>query len=166
MPVFNETIVAEFQFAHWAAVKNLEGMTHDDSIVRPHGGGNDFNWVLGHLVAVRNALIQSLGGEALNDPRLTIYVRESSDDTSRRIPLDELRAAFAESHERLVSAIGLAGDETLSRKAPFSPGNDPNETVGTLLRKSVVHESYHIGQLGLLRHTAGKEGAIRMPKRP
>jgi len=36
--------------------------------------------------------------------------------------------------------------------------------MGKALSLLVVHESYHIGQLGMLRHTMGVEGAIRMPR--
>ena len=165
MSVFADTLVAQFAFVQWATAKNLDGMTHADTIVRPKDGGNDFNWVFGHMVAVRNALLPSLGAEPIADARLRDYVRESTEDTSARIPLDELRAAFDATHERLTAAILRADDETLGKKAPFSPGGDPNETVGTLLRKSVVHESYHAGQLGLLRHSAGKPGAIRIAAR-
>jgi uncharacterized damage-inducible protein DinB len=36
------------------------------------------------------------------------------------------------------------------------------KTLRSLLTKIVVHESYHVGQLGVLRRAAGKEGSIRM----
>lgn len=162
MSVFTETIVAQLRFAQWAASRNLEAMTHADSIVRPAGGGNDFNWVLGHVIAVRNALLAALGEEPLWEPeRSRAYGKESSEETGSRLPLDELREALTASHERVVAGLERIDDALLDGKAPFSPGNNPDETLRSLLGKIVVHESYHIGQLGALRRVAGKQGAIR-----
>ena len=162
MSTFSETIISQLQFAQWAATRNLEGMSHQDSIVRPTGGGNDFNWVLGHVLAVRNKLLPALGEQPLADERLNAYVGASTTDTAGRIPLDELRTAFDDSHARLTAGLARADDAALDAKAPFSPGKNPDETLRSLLTKVVVHESYHIGQLGALRRAAGKEGSIRM----
>lgn len=163
MSEFTETIVRQLQFAQWAATRNLEEMTHEDSIVRPSGGGNDFNWVLGHIVAVRNALLGAFGEQPVWEPETSrAYGTASTEETSSRLPLDDLRAAFETTHARLAAGIARADEATLDGKAPFSPGKpDPDETIRTLLGKVVVHESYHIGQLGVLRRAAGKSGAIR-----
>lgn len=161
---FNETIISQLKFSQWAAGKNLDGITHEDSVVRPSGGANDGNWILGHLIAVRNKLLPMVGEQAIwDDARIGSYVMPSTDDTSGRLPFDELRSAFITTHERLVAGIARLDDATLAQKAPFSPGGDPNETVQSLLAKVVVHESYHTGQLGFVRHAMGKNGAIRVP---
>jgi uncharacterized damage-inducible protein DinB len=161
---FNETIISQLKFSQWAADKNLDGITHEESVVRPSGGANDGNWILGHMIAVRNRLLPIVGEQAIwDDARIGSYVMPSSDDTSGRVPFDELRSAFNTTHEKLVAGIARLDEETLAKKSPFSPGNDPNETVQSLLAKVVVHESYHTGQLGILRHAVGKDGAIRVP---
>lgn len=163
MSVFQETIIEQLRFAQWAATRNLEEMSHADSIVRPAGGGNDFNWVLGHVIAIRNALLPVLGEERVwEQERANPYIAAAPEDLATRMPLEELQAALTTTHERLVAGLGRADDALLDGKAPFSPGNNPNETLRSLLRKIVVHESYHIGQLGALRRPAGKTGAIRM----
>jgi len=164
---FNETIISQLQFAQWAALRNLEGVTHEESVVRPSGGANDGNWVLGHVIAVRNRLIAAVGETPLwDEARIASYVAESTDDTSGRLPLDELRQAFEITHQRLTAGIARLDEQALAQKAPFSPGNNPDETLQSLLTKIVVHESYHIGQIGILRHAMGKAGAIRVGPRP
>ena len=164
---FNETIISQLQFAQWAALRNLEGVTHEESVVRPSGGATDSNWVLGHVIAVRNRLLPAVGETPIwDDARIRSYVAASTDDTSSRLPLDDLRADLETTHQRLTAGIARLDDEALSQKAPFSPGNNnPDETMQSLLAKIVVHESYHIGQIGMLRRAAGKEGAIRIPAR-
>ena len=163
---FTETIISQLQFAHWAALRNLDGVTHEESVVRPDSGANDGNWVVGHIIAVRNRLLPALGEEALwDEARSASYVMPSTDDTTGRVPFEELRAAFVTSHERLTAGIARLDDAALAQKAPFSPGNNPEETLQSLLARIVVHESYHVGQIGILRRAMGKDGAIRFPPR-
>ena len=47
-------------------------------------------------------------------------------------------------------------DERLDEAAPFSPGNNANETVGSLPAGLAFHGSYHCGRLGVLRRLPGK----------
>jgi uncharacterized damage-inducible protein DinB len=56
------------------------------------------------------------------------------------------------SQERLLS--GLEDEEILSHETGES-------TLGSKLFTFNFHESYHAGQLGILRRMLGKEGAIR-----
>jgi hypothetical protein len=58
---------------------------------------------------------------------------------------------------------GLAGltPEVMEQPAPFSPGDDPNETVGSLVATLVFHQGYHVGQTGVLRRVSGHPGAIK-----
>ena len=46
-----------FQMNHWAAHANLQGISHDESLVHPEPAGNCLNWVLGHVVATRNGVL-------------------------------------------------------------------------------------------------------------
>jgi len=55
--------------------------------------------------------------------------------------------------------------ETLAAKPPRNMTGDPNETVGTNLAVFAFHESYHVGQTGVLRRVAGKPGVIKPPDR-
>jgi hypothetical protein len=68
--------------------------------------------------------------------------------------------------EPLVRAIGGMSDELLAGKPPRNLTSDPDETVGSNLATFVFHESYHVGQTGVLRRVAGKQGVIKPPKAP
>jgi uncharacterized damage-inducible protein DinB len=161
---FNEIIIRQLQGAHGAALRNLDGVSHEDSVVRPASGANDANWVIGHMIAVRNRFLPALGESPVwDEARNRSYVTPSTGDTAARVPFDEMRAALALSHERLIAGIARLDDAALAQKAPFSPRNNPEETVQSLLLGMVVHESYHAGQIGILRREMGKDGAIRFP---
>ena len=67
--------------------------------------------------------------------------------------------------EPLVKAISAMPAELLASKPPRNMTGDPNETVGSNLATFVFHESYHVGQTGVLRRVAGKPGVIKPPGR-
>lgn len=52
-------------------------------------------------------------------------------------------------------ALALLTDERAAQKAPFSPSGNPDETVGSLMGVLVFHETYHVGQVGMMRRLAG-----------
>jgi uncharacterized damage-inducible protein DinB len=161
---FNEIVIRQLKIAQGAALRNLDGVTHEESIVRPASGANDANWVVGHMIAVRNRILPAVGESPVwDEARIAPYVTTSTADITGRLPFDELRAALIASHDRLTAGIARLDDAALAHKAPFSPGNNPEETVQSLLTGIVVHESYHAGQIGMLRREMGKDGAIAIP---
>src|SRR5262245_47374557 len=54
-------LAAQFELTHRTAHVNLNGVTHEESLVHPAPAGNCMNWVAGHIVATRNLLLHVLG---------------------------------------------------------------------------------------------------------
>jgi uncharacterized damage-inducible protein DinB len=153
-----------YRISHYAITANLEGFTHEESLARPPGAGNCVNWVLGHIVASRNGALRLVGEEPVLHPAVAErYKRGSAPLLNDRdaAPLDLLFKALGQSQERILGALSRATDLDLNKPAatPTSPTGDTS--VGGQLSFLHFHESYHSGQLGLLRRLAGKEGAIR-----
>ena len=44
--------------------RNLEGVSHEQSLQRPASGANNLNWVLGHVAHARVGVVRLLGREA------------------------------------------------------------------------------------------------------
>jgi hypothetical protein len=143
---------------------NSDGISHDDSLVQPHPGGNCFNWVLGHLVAIYGEALPLLAQQPVR-PReeLSHYQRGAAPITgvAEAIRIEDLQRWWAESCARFDAGLAALTEDRLAERAPFSPSNDPNETVGSLLATLVHHQAYHSGQLGVLRRISGKPGAIK-----
>jgi hypothetical protein len=141
---------------------NIEGITHEESLIQPQPNGNTLNWVLGHLVCIYNKALPLLGQEPVMDAgRLAHYDRGSAPlDPAKALDLHELAAAWAQVADRVDAGLGELSGDTLDRPAPFSPSGNPDETVRSLINTLLFHHSYHAGQLGLLRRIAGKPGAI------
>ena len=149
---------------HGALRRNVEGITHDESLAPPTRGGNCLNWVVGHLDWVNEQALSLLGQPAvLGEAALSRYHRGSAElhDAAEALPLEKLLSAWDESSARIGAGLRSMPPQRLTEPAPFSPRKKPDETVGSLLSIIMFHQAYHVGQAGLLRRMAGKEGAIK-----
>lgn len=138
---------------------NLEGISDEESRRRPPNGGNSINWVVGHIVSYRQLTLELLGEEPVwPKERTEAYGRGSSGD----VPGDQVLplARLMEDLQATTAAIGKRL-EALPDDALETPGPNPKQTLGQRLAFLSFHESYHAGQIGLLRRLAGKPGAIR-----
>jgi hypothetical protein len=136
---------------------NAKGLSHEDSLLQPPRGGNCLNWVAGHIVANRNFVLGLLGEQPIwSDAQAERYKRGSAPitDGSGAQRLEEILADFRTAQERIHAGLGRLKDEDLSRRKG-------DKVLGESLHFLQFHEAYHIGQIGLLRRMAGKEGAIR-----
>ena len=164
-----KTLSYQFALTSHVLERNIGDLTHEESLTSPHQGGNCLNWVLGHITRARNSALGMLTHtrpfpmEDFNpyDDRGGVpFNRQNA------LPMAELMSRFRAMQEPLVKAIGALTPEALAKPAPFSPTGNPNETIGSLLVAFVFHESYHVGQTGLLRRVAGRPGAIKPPPEP
>ncbi len=152
-----------FRISHYAITVNLEGFTHEESLKQPLPGGNCLNWVLGHIVGSRNQILAQLGEEPALHPAVAERYKRGSvpiHATRDAAHLELLYKALQDSQERLLARLTLMSDADLALPAPGGePGADG--TLGQALAFGHFHESYHAGQVALLRRLAGKPGQIR-----
>ncbi len=150
------------KMVHFSVEKNIAGISHQQSLIHPKPQGNSMNWVIGHLVCIYNRTLPMLGqAPVMLSEKLQAYDRGSkplADDEA--LPFDELVAAFNEAVARWDAGLASMSSEALDRRAPFSPFNDPNETMRSLIGFFLYHQAYHSGQTGVLRRVAGKAGAM------
>ena len=141
--------------------KNLDGVTHEESLIQPAGGGNCLNWVLGHIVATRDYAIQLLNQAPVWDQEIAGAYQRGSEplrDGSNAQSFEKIVADLENSQSRLVAGLSKVSEPDLN-----APAADQSaaETVGETLFVLQFHEAYHVGQTGLLRRIAGHEGAIK-----
>jgi hypothetical protein len=147
----------QFQMNHWSAHANLAGLAHEESLVHPVDGGNCLNWVLGHVVATRNALLALLDQPPVwSEAEAQPYRRGSRPPLAaeQARPLEDIVVAFDASQSTVLARLAQLTDHDLAR-----PGRD-GQTLGEQIAGLSFHESYHLGQCGLLRRMLGKDGAI------
>jgi len=158
-----ELLVDQLSFNLGTIKINTKGLTHEESLVAPPGGGNCLNWIVGHLVSSRNGLLKLLGCEGVWDKERAELYKRGSDPISAgdAVAFEEILADFAAAQEPIVAALRALSDEELAAPttARYLKGDD--ETLGSALATFVFHEAYHAGQTGLLRRILGKDGAIK-----
>ena len=152
------------QMIHKVVGVNLQGVTHEESLIQPDPGGNCLNWVLGHLLWAYNGALPLLGQEPVMDKDgLKRYARGSSpiENPAEAMDVQELLSRWDEATKRMDAGLASLTPEVMDQPAPNSPSGNPNETVRSLLTTLLFHQAYHTGQTGILRRVTGKEGAIR-----
>jgi uncharacterized damage-inducible protein DinB len=100
------------------------------------------------------------GAGHLPDEALAVYGKGEGFDTSTAMRLGLLVTHHTAMQQQIVDGLCELDAERFQDAAPFSPVDDPNETLGSLLAKMISHETYHAGQTGILRRIAGLKGAI------
>ncbi|MGD0367661.1 MAG: DinB family protein [Acidobacteriaceae bacterium] len=159
-----EILTRQTRAIHGVLRRNVEGLTQEDSLNQPQPGGNCLNWVIGHLLCIYDSVLPALGQKpVLGASALKRYERGSAElhEAGEALPLADLLTAWDETAKRVEAGLGTLTAERMDEPAPFSPTNNPKETVRSLLATICFHQAYHVGQTGLLRRIAGKEGAIR-----
>ena len=113
------------------------------------GEGSSIAFLLGHLLASRYSVLQRLGA-ADDNPHAELFGNfASARDLSEYPSLDELAAEWDTVADRLDAALAAVDEEALDEPATGYPVED--QTVRGALMFMAWHESYHIGQIGLMR---------------
>ncbi|MGA8213684.1 MAG: DinB family protein [Candidatus Sulfotelmatobacter sp.] len=130
---------------------NVEGISHEESLIQPQPAGNCLNWVIGDLVFAYELIFPLLGQKpVMGEGRLKPYARHSSPlrDSAEAVPLQELLAAFDKASERMDAGLADLVTKKLDEPAPYSPTNDSKETVRSLLARYLVPSGLSRGANG------------------
>lgn len=149
-----------FEMNYEALFRNLDGITHEDSLVQPMPAGNTINWILGHILATRNRLHPLLGLEEAWSPELA--QRYTGLDAmgwtpSVAVDLRTIESEMARSQQQVMAAFDDMASRTLATRA-----ND-GRTLAEVLGFFHFHEAYHTGQIALVRRIVGRPGVIKAP---
>jgi len=137
------------------AVKDVES---GKSAFRANDNTNEFDRIAGHVTCARHGITKLLGIET---PDLGWGDFESVEGPGAQFSaelecpsLEDIGTKFNQVTEALMAKLPEVSDETLATASPIPiPGDDP--TIGDLFTFLTMHETYHIGQLGLLKKGMG-----------
>lgn len=149
---------------HWVVQQNVNGLTQEESLIQPQPAGNCLNWNVGHLLCVYDQMLPMLGQTPVfGADTLKRYGRGTAplQNAGEALDLALLMTAWNEAAKRMEAGLESLTPEALDQPAPWSPTDNPKETVGSLVSTVLFHQAYHTGQTGLLRRMAGKEGALK-----
>ncbi|MGB3717079.1 MAG: DinB family protein [Candidatus Promineifilaceae bacterium] len=154
-----EKIVQVLKRHQWVIDEQSKGLTHADSLLQLPFRSNRFNWIIGHIVVYRDKMLALMKEPSvLGSKESEIYRRGSEPLTTGHdaVELSTLLESTRESLERLTTAIGFNSKDVLEEIHDEEHGT----TIQDRLEFLVWHETYHLGQLEILRQLAGKDDAI------
>ncbi len=148
-----EQLIRTFQSNHWIARQLLDDLSHEESLLRPGFQANCMNWVLGHIVRGRNRALEHLERPGLwDEAENSRYTTGSAPITGQDgLHFEKLTADFDEAQADLELALSQAAGDFLAEIIPTRFGDQPRwQAISGL----AWHETYHVGQLELLRELA------------
>ena len=158
MSQVTEFLSRSFSFNVKTVRMTTEGFRAEDwSRVPAAEGGNTAHWIFGHIVAARRGLARKLGGDV---PELeweaTFDMNAKPESTDGYPTPEELTRDFETTDAVLSKLLGSLTDEQASSEWGAFP--DGGKTLLDGAQFFFFHESYHLGQLGLIRRMGGKPG--------
>lgn len=137
----------------------LEGLTHQDSLLQTPFRGNCLNWVLGHMLTYRATMLEIVGAEVFEGAKAYERYGHGSEpvieDGADVINLDTMRADLALSQERLTARL----PEMTEAELELLPEGE-ERTVIQRLGFLAWHDAYHTGQTEYLRQLASTDDKI------
>jgi hypothetical protein len=150
--------VESFQTTYWLIGRFAAGMTHEDSVTQPPFKANTFNWVLGHILVSRNRVLGLLNqAPVFEDPGSDSYESGSEPSSSENaVTLDRLLQVLDISQTAIVEGLESATTDLLGKIADEKRA----QTVSDQIAGLHWHETYHVGQLEILRQVSGEREAF------
>jgi uncharacterized damage-inducible protein DinB len=132
----------------------VDGLTDEQAASRPAPPANSVAFLVAHLTDARHSIVGLLGGSAPNP--LTPYLAEARgiDDVRELPPLTELLGAWAAASAALDACLETVDATALDAPSPQRFPGDDRSVLGAVAFL-VQHDSYHVGQLAMLRRLHG-----------
>ena len=132
----------------------LEGMTDEQASIRPSATTNSAIFVAAHVADSRFFLLNVLGVELANPLAAYVAQAKSIDDVKQFPALAEIQSAWTAAARALRDRLAaVTSPEWDAKCGPRFPAAD--QTMLGALAFLIQHDSYHLGQLALLRRHAG-----------
>lgn len=134
----------------------LEGITEEHWNARLSGHNNPLKWIAAHVVSSRY-LFLSLLGKPVQSPYQELFEKQRPFDPTDVFPsLGDVRTEWARVSELLKTELASPSPDALKMGAPFPLPIEDQTNFGAMAFFT-QHESYEIGQMGLLKKYHTKE---------
>jgi uncharacterized damage-inducible protein DinB len=142
----------------------FEGISEEESEMRPNDHTNHMKYLAGHLASLRYNLLK-FGGNTVENPFGRIFTHNNPlDPEAAYPPLTKIMEMWENTSVHLRKILTSLDQNMLDSPAYFNPPLADDTTFG-LLTFLMHHEAYHIGQLGILRRYLGKPAIDFMANR-
>lgn len=146
-----QELIDSYETNTWLTHHHIDSISDEESLLQLPFEANCLNWVVGHIIARRNSVLDALGLPELWEEEISARYRTGSDpilDAENARALSNLVADLDRSQEMISAALKEAGDDLLDAIVTNDRGE---KSVIEHLKGFHWHETYHLGQLDLLR---------------
>lgn len=141
----------------------LDDLDHNSALRRFSNASNNVGFIAAHLVESRHYFGKYVGLNLQNPVEEFLAGAKSIDDVGHLPTIPELRAGWGEVTPPLLDRFDQLTAHDLDAESPH-PFPLENPTVYAGIGFLLAHESYHIGQLGLLRKQLGYNSMSYAPR--
>lgn len=141
--------------------RQIEGLTHEDSLIQLPFRGNCLNFVLGHMVGSRQMVLEVLGVKpVMTERQMARYIREAipiTEDGDDVMTLEQIMDVMDESQALISEHVLALSQDDLEKEVGEG---DQKTTLGRRIEFLSWHETYHTGQTEYLRQLAGTDDKV------
>jgi len=143
----------------------LAGLSEPQAVARPLPGGNSIAFVVAHVIDARHFMARLLGRAMENPLQPTLGGVKTIEEVVALPTIGELTAMWTAVAGHVSVCLDAATEEALTRPSGQRFPTGDATTLGALAFL-VQHESYHIGQIALLRKGLGHPAMSYERRRP
>lgn len=138
-------------------IKNLLAGMNDDDMMMSTGESNTMGWILGHIVHYRGEILRRLKKDCEKKETEKAFERGAPKNKTIRINLAESLNDFSERGILIDAALEELGDEGLKTEIDIKLPGGKND-IESLIAFLAWHETFHLGQIDLIKAANGKGG--------
>jgi hypothetical protein len=146
-----DKLLEGYKLNHWLIHQYVDDVSENEGVLQPPFDANCMNWVLGHIIFRRNSSLACLGKDPLWDDEIAEKYRTGSSPIKSKAqarPMEKLISDLDQSQILLVSKLGSVSEQELDEWVMNDRGR---KKAADHLRGFHWHETFHVGQLDLLR---------------
>jgi hypothetical protein len=156
----SQILIDLFKNNHAIIHLQVEGITQDESLLQLPFRGNCMNWVIGHILGIRGECLETLDLPGTMDKAELKVYGYGSDPLTGCENAQDLKVMMKNLDDSLEIII-----KTLVNLSPSELVQPKQIWVGKVSLFEALsfmqwHESYHTGQLEILRQLAGKNDKV------
>jgi hypothetical protein len=146
-----QALIDDYETNTWLIHRHVDGVSDEDSLLQLPFQANCLNWILGHIIWRRNSVMSALGLSPLWEEGVASKYKTNSDPITpqsgaRRFT--NLLADLDQTQGAISAALKESTDNDLDKVVTNDRG--AKRVIGHL-QGFHWHETYHIGQLEILR---------------
>lgn len=157
--------MATLSLNHRVIEMQTKGLTHADTLIALPFRGNRMNWTLGHLAEHRDWMLRAVDCTTLMPANQVLIYRSGSDELTNdanAVQMDTLMTYLEQARDHLLNTLETATDDFLNEIPTTGILLDSHRDRSRFQRLQGLlwHETYHIGQLELLRQLTGVNDSV------